>query len=75
MSLTSFKSNLSNATEIVPVVADRVRLINVAGDTHISEAKRCCVSRREVVATGACLTPHRRDRSDLGVRRVALQRQ
>lgn len=37
--LTLFGSNLSNATELVTVAPDRVRLVNVAGDTRIRGAE------------------------------------
>lgn len=52
--LTLFGSNLSNATELVAVAPDRVRLVNVAGDTRIRGAETLLRWRRDaLVVTGS----------------------
>lgn len=52
--VTLFGSNLTNATELVPVAAERVRLINVTGDTRIRGAETLLRYRvGEIAATGS----------------------
>ncbi|MFS0738211.1 TonB-dependent receptor [Sphingomonas sp. 1P06PA] len=52
--VTLFGSNLADATELVTVAPDRVRLINVAGETRIRGAETLLRYRvGEIVATGS----------------------
>lgn len=64
---TLFASNLTNATEIVPTAANRVRLISVPGDTRIRGAEALVRYRvGEIVATGSYVFVDAKEPDSLG---------